>query len=462
MSVRDGRRSPHGARLPVRLGLRLLAAGAALVAAVIVSANCSRAPAQGDALVLLSSRSFDPSSRVAQALDRLVADTDILGPARFEIVAAPEVRPDGWAAALSAWDEARDAAATTEIAPRAVIALVGDLSVLTGVDPSIPERAPDALTSRVVDESALDASLERLARAAERLGGPLVLASAPIGKQGRIEVPELDAVVERIAGRPGFIDLRPDFRERERERLFTNGIDRLSTRGQQAFARALFVALCAEPAPIAARTDAERRARAQARALLQLAQGQRVEAAASLAASRAWPLPAVPTDPADRRAAVRDAALTLALEGPGAARRGWSALADAEATPGLALACRFIMQQAVAPSPAEPFEAALVAVLDAVRARDPQAALLAKRVVAQHPRRIEAWMLLELAGIVASPPTEVRREARAQLALEPHAVVPFEVADTLLDDWPRCLDSLPALYLASQPFADADAAITRP
>ena len=63
-------------------------------------------------------------------------------------------------------------------------------------------------------------------------------------------------------------------------------------------------------------------------------------------------------------------------------------------------------------------------------------------------------MLLELAGIVASPPTEVRAEARARLAQLPDAVVPAEVAGALLDDWPRCLNALPALYLAQQPFAE--------
>jgi hypothetical protein len=63
-------------------------------------------------------------------------------------------------------------------------------------------------------------------------------------------------------------------------------------------------------------------------------------------------------------------------------------------------------------------------------------------------------MLLELAGIVASPPTEVRDEARAALARDPDGLVPAEAAAALLDDWPRCLNALPALYLAQQPFAE--------
>ena len=416
-----------------------------------LAAACSRpAAAPGDTLVLLASRSFADSDRAAALLDGLAAATDILGPAHVEVVAAPQARPQDFARLLA--ERPADGRGL-----RAVIALLGDLSVLQDVDPSIQSRPPTTLSSRVVDGEALDDAVEQLERAAQAQGGRLVLASAPLGRQGRIEVRELLAVRARYQARPGFIDLQATFRPLEGEALFTNGIDRIGPEGQAVLARAVFAALCEDPGPIAPRDAAERRARAQARALARFAEGRRAEAAAELAVARGLAGGAAKADgPAAARATLREAALALALEGREAAAASLDTLRAAEPTPGLALLVRLVAEVADHPPAAEPFEAALVAVLDAVHARDPQSVRAAKALVTEHPERVEAWMLLELAGIVASPPTEVRDEARAQLARFPHAVVPAEVAGALLEDWPRCLDALPALYLAQQPFAEGD------
>ena len=427
------------------LGLRR--AAPALLALVATAAGCSRPDATpGDTIVLLASRSLAEGDRARSRLGQLAASTDVLGPVRFELVSAPEAGPQDFASLLDGLDGAGGL--------RAVIALLGDLSALRDVDPSQPNRAPATLTSRVVDTAALDQAVERLERAAGRRGARLVLASAPLGRQGRVEVPELLDVGGRFATRAGFIDLQSAFRPLEERELFSNGIDRLDPAGQELLARALFTALCEDPGPVAPRDGDERRARAQARALRCVAQGRRDEAAAALALARQQPLGDTPGSPAEVRAAVRDAALTLALEGPEAAAEPWSRLGSAKSAPGLALTGRLITQQGFDPPPDEPFEAGLVDALDAVRARDPQAARRAKQLVADHPQRIEAWMLLELAGIVASPPTEVRDEARAALARDPDGLVPPEAAAALLDDWPRCLNALPALYLAQQPFAE--------
>ena len=419
----------------------------AAVCAGALPAACSRPAAPpGDTVVLLAARSFADSDRAAALLDGLVAATDVLGPARFEVVAATQARPQDFAGLLGE-------RVAGDGGLRAVIALVGDLSVLHDVDPSIRDRQPTELTSRVIDGETLDDAVARLERATEARGGRLVLASAPLGRQGRIEVRELLAVRERFRGRPGFIDLQAAFRPLEDEKLFTNDIDRIDPAGQAVLARTVFTALCEDPGPIAPRDAAERRARALARALTHFACGRRTEAAVELAAARE--LAAAATGPGAMRAAVREAALVLALEGRGAAAAPLAALRTAaEPPPGLALAARLLSDEAGGPPAAEPFEAALVAVLDAVRARDPQAAQAAKALVTEHPERVEAWMLLELAGIVASPPTEVRDEARARLANVPHPVVPADIAGALLADWPRCLDALPALYLAQQPLLE--------
>ena len=422
------------------------ARAAARVAAVALAlAGCSRSAATpGDTIVLLASRSFADSDRAAALLDGLAAATDVLGPARFEVVAAQQARPQDFARLL-AERPAGDGGL------RAVIALLGDLSVMQDVDPSIENRKPTELTSRVLDVDALDAAVDELAQAAEAQGGRLVLASAPLGRQGRIEVRELLAVRARYQARPGFIDLQATFRPLEGEALFTNGIDRIGPEGQAVLARAVFAALCEDPGPIEPRDAAERRARAQARALAHLAAGRRAEAAAELAAARGL------AAAAGSRDTLREAALALALEGREAVAASLDALRSAAATPGLALMVRLASDDPGGPPAAEPFEAALVAVLDAVRARDPQAVRAAKALATAHPDRVEAWMVLQLAGIVvASPPTEVRDEARARLARFPHAVVPAEVSGALLADWPRCLDALPALYLAQQPFAAGD------
>jgi hypothetical protein len=426
---------------------RTRAAPVLLLALVALAAGCSRpAATAGDTIVLVASRSLADSDRAAALLERLAASTDVLGPARFELVSEPEAGPQDFARLVAGRSGAGGL--------RTVIALLGDLSVLQDVDPSILNRAPATLTSRVVDYVALDAAVEQLVRAAGQRGGRLVLASAPLGRQGRVEVPELLDVGGHFAKWPGFIDLQAVFRPHEARGLFSNGIDRLDAAGQVVLARALFAALCADPGPVAPRDGVERRARAQARALRGLAEGRRAEAAEALASARQQPLGDAPASPAETRAALRDAALALALEGPEAAAKPWSRLDAAASTPGLALTGRLITQQAGGPLPEEPFEVGLVAVLDAVRARDPQAARQAKQLVADHPQRLEAWMLLELAGIVASPPTEVRDEARAALARDPDGLVPAEAAAALLDDWPRCLNVLPALYLAQQPFAE--------
>ncbi|HZL99891.1 MAG TPA: hypothetical protein VFD43_06530, partial [Planctomycetota bacterium] len=154
--------------------------GRLAAAAVALLAVCSLAPAgPGDTVVLLAARSLADSERAAALLDGLAAETGILGPARFEILAAPQASPRDFARLL---DGRRAERAGAEGGLRAVIAVLGDLSVLQGVDPSIPDRKPDALTSRVVEQQELDAAVEALARAAARQGARLVLASAPLGR----------------------------------------------------------------------------------------------------------------------------------------------------------------------------------------------------------------------------------------------------------------------------------------
>ena len=198
--------------------------------ALSAAAACARPAPPGDTLLLLGARSFGADSRAAELLDDMAAATDVLGPARFEIVRAAS--PDRFADALRGHDGLR-----------AVIALVGDLSVLHGVDPTVWPRFEPELTSRVPDLDALDEALDRLRRAVAERGGTLVLATAPLGMQGRIEVPELLGVHAHLRERARdldvpLLDLAAHFADLDPAPLFANGIDVLDGYGDDELARA--------------------------------------------------------------------------------------------------------------------------------------------------------------------------------------------------------------------------------
>ena len=421
--------------------------------ALSAAAACARPAPPGDTLLLLGARSFGADTRAAELLDDMAAATDVLGPARFEIVRAAS--PDRFADALRGHDGLR-----------AVIALVGDLSVLHGVDPTVWPRFEPELTSRVPDLDALDEALDRLRRAVAERGGTLVLATAPLGMQGRIEVPELLGVHAHLRERARdldvpLLDLAAHFADLDPAPLFANGIDVLDGYGDDELARAVWTACLEDTSPLPARDDAERAARAEARALQAIHRGQ-VEA---------WPAlidAALTGEPATARHATRRAALRSLRDGLPATAADWAAIEPAHVElPALAIGRSLAAGSATAtgfrgaPSK-DPVARQLLGILDALAAweQDPTdadaAALMLARadeLLSLRPDRLESWLALQVVSAYLFPGRDLRVEARDSLARFPRTAVSLRTVDLVFDRWPQAVDSLPALLAAARPFA---------
>lgn len=430
-----------------RRAVRLLAAfvfAPSLVAGWLIAPACAPAPAASAAgtdrtIVLLSARAFDGSDRVARHLRSMADATDVLGPVRFAVREAPDGALDALPGALEGLADVR-----------AVVALLGDLSVLDGLDPSIRDRGAGRLHSRVVRPGRVESAVAALERAAGRLDARLVLATAPVGMQGRVEVPELLQVAERLRARHDVLGLGGCFRALEPAPLFSNGIDRLDAYGHDELARALFVALCEDPGPVPPRNAAERAARTEARALLALAAGDferfGLEAQTALRGS-------APT----ARHAMRRAAIAAALRGPDAGAAEVDGVdAGTDGVPGLALWRALRDESHETAAPGDPFEAGLADAIRAITRSDPDCAGLADALVGAAPHRLEAWIVLHLAlqraPDAAHASADVRAEARTNLAHFPRTAVADRLTARLFHAWPATLTSLPAIYLASRPF----------
>jgi hypothetical protein len=410
-----------------------------LLMLAVVLAACGEAPGasetEGSVILLLAGNTFAEGDRPARLLNEAAAATDILGTVRFEIISAPDAAPGRLPALLEGRGEVR-----------AVIAILGDLSVLDGVDPSDPARVPDRLTSRRLPREELLGCLADLEQRSRILQATFVPATAPLGKQGRLEVPELLEVADMIRSRGPCLDLAAAFTDLEDAWLFTNGIDRLDAYGQDELVRAIFLALCEDPGPVPPRTQAERAARGEARALQHLVRGRLPEFLE--AADRALVEP-----PWTPRHAARQAAITAASEGLApAVERMRTVDVGTEPVPGLALIQRLIVLQSSALPPPDSFEAQLVAVLDQLGEGEPGAGEAASTLTDRYPQRIEAWLVLQLASLLGPRPRDVRSEARHCLQSFPRSAVDDTVAGLLLDGWPASVVSLPAVLLGSLPF----------
>jgi len=422
-----------------------VAIGRSLVAvALAVSVACSGDGGTGsrDTIALLAGNALAGSDRVARLLDEIAAVTDILGPARFEIV-------DGRGAELG---DLGDLADRRDL--RAVIALVGDLSVLQNVDPTLGARRLRVLSSRRVDTEALEEALDRLATRVDGLGARLVLATHPLGTQGSVEVPELAAVAELLRGRGAVLDLAAHFAPLESSALFENRIDRLNAFGHDELARAILRWLVEEGGPaLPPRTEDEALARAQTRALwtwLRGPQGEFEEQARR----------ALRETPRSPRARVRAAALDAALDPAG--RRwcaGWQAVPrpgddDRDAPSGRALALRLCGETRTADvETSDPLERGLLHLLDAIEDRDGSAFERARELCDAFPHRLEAWIGLDLAARWTRSRQPVWSEARATLGAISGGPIPARRALVLRGGWPESVAVLPSLLVASRPFA---------
>ena len=392
----------------------------------------ARAP---DVVLLVGADTFAGGNRVAQLLADATSASDVLGPARFEVLAVPGGSPAELAARLL-----ERLARAADV--RAVVAVLGDLTALTGIDPSerLPERRE--LSSREPRIAEVLAARRAMADDARAAGAVFLAATAPLGRQGRVEVPELLDVARALGEAGPVVDLQSGFLARADEPLFTNGIDRLDDYGHDELAREVLPALLAALPP---RDEDERIARLQALALEHFAQGREADWRALL--------PEVQAAPARTpRAAVRRAALLSAADGLLAHTADWAAIDPGAETdvPGL-LTARLMLHLPTGSLPArDPMELGFQAVTQAVAEGSPRAADLAAALVDAYPERLEAWLALQLVGAGVGPPRDCRGMARRTLRLFDHGALSVTQAERLLDDWPAALNALPALVCASR------------
>lgn len=404
----------------------------AVVAYLALTAACSpTGPSVDDDTIVLVTANACASPRAAERLEDALAVSDVCGAVSVTWTTAPRATPDDVAATVAQLDGT----------PRAVIAVLGDRTLLRGIDPADPvEAARSGLTSRHVDVDAWLAETRAL-----RASGVLV-ATAPLGRAARVEIPELVEAADalRDAGLVD-IDLGATFADTGDRVLTERGYDVLDAFGEQLVVRALFAALVADALP--ARDEAEQAARREARALDAWLH-RRDDWRDALAAA----LDDVAPPPTLRHAA-RRAALDLARDGwrAGAALTDLDVPRDDPDAPGLAIALMFDGRPPVDWTPSDPVEAALLAALrDLPTARERLVAL-----TAEHPHRLDAWIGRQLVALADPRPSRLRGRAMRALDAHAHAAPPLDAAIELATPWPGGAAAvLPALVAAQRPFAD--------
>lgn len=409
---------------------RALARSVFIAAAALAAACAPAGPrVDGDTLVLVAANTL-ASPRAGELLDDALSVTDVCGEVSVVTLRAPRSTPRAVA----------EAVATLDGTPRAVIAVLGDRTLLEAVDPlALPDV--DGLVSRRVDVEAWLAGVADL-----RARGVLV-ATAPLGFPGRVEIPELVEAAEalRDAGLVD-VDLAAAFVEAGDERVLTErGYDVLDTFGEQLVVRALFDAIAFDDV-VPPRDDAERAARRETRAL-----------DAWLLGRDGWrALVATAVDdeapPPSLRHAARRAALRTARNGwrGGAAYDTLTVPPDDPDAPGLALALVLAGRAPSGWTPSDPVEAGLLAALaDPGTAPERLAAL-----TAAHPHRLDAWFARQLVDLATTRPKHLRGRALRALDAHRYAAPPLDAALDLATPWPgAAADVLAALVAAQRPFA---------
>ncbi len=432
--------------------------------------RAAQSPAGGrDVVLLLASETLGGSARAATLLQGMCDGTDVLGAVRFEARSLP-----------GAWPADGGAAVDGRTDLRTVIAIVGDGALLPGVDPNAPPRPADVLISRDIDADALAHSLVDLRRSVAATGADLVLCSAPLGMQGRVEMPELLAaravVLADSAKGSGSttLDLGGHFEGLERSPMFADGIDTLDDFGHDELARVLWRAILAEDSPLAPRDDSERAARAEARAFLALYDG---DLDAFEEQGRALMSVEGPTRGSNMRRAIFGTALDKrrsetahSSHGEPTGTKGddrWYELIgryDLKSlerppevrTAGVRLAAFIATAWDDQLSPTGGIEPEIIRVLagthlydDVGGARD-----RAEALVDEHPHRIEAWAALQFAWAFHPPLRDRRAEALGHLEQFTRGAANIRAARKVFDAWPMRMRWLPALIAASHPYAE--------
>ena len=407
-----------------------------LAALALLLPGCHDAvdPAANERILLLASELFGGGDRCARVLNDMVASSGVMGDGRFTVVTASN--GDG-ESLLEALRTAPDA--------RAVVVIVGDSSLLTGIDTNARFPEHKQITSRVVDTAALESTLDQLRELAATRGMHCVLATHPLGRQGRLELPELVDVADLVRQHGATLDLAAAFAARESELLFAHGVDVLDNYGHDVLADTIFKALLGEAPLIPAQDLEESAARDEIAALLVWARGD--DELFRWAAHRVLREP-----PVGAVQGVRQATIATLRNGltPGSRQR-WTeleGLPGAGHVPGLALGQMITSGKLPPANSSDPDEQALAKVLSAFT--DPEGAgdplAVADSLVAAGPHRASAWLALEFAARLTKQRRGVSRLALRHLQTLEGVVSPARW-EQLSSSWPDCLGALPALTL---------------
>jgi hypothetical protein len=393
-----------------------------------------------DHILLVGGRTFAGGSRVEETLNAMAAASGVIGDSRFALLSEADFARKNFAAILKTWGK-----------PRAILAVVGDLSYMKGIDPTvgIPVNQ-NVLSSRKINEARLATAMDRLEANARLHKVPLVFVTAPLGKQGRVETPELLRVARAVRERDSTLDLQALFQERESTPLFLNGIDILDNFGHEETARLIFKEICSPNSLLPARTDEERQARATQRALdaWMAADESGFEAAAKEA------LRSTSTTTLGK---VRQAAVYTARDGFKASWRRWASIDSEEsqsAPLGLTLALALSRRAPASLTSSHPFEAKLLAVAKLILSNNrTEAWNSSQELIAQYPHRPEAWIISKIASRTAHQ-QDVMSDAQFFLTLEAMGWQPIaknRVLEALQTESGATM-SLPVMLIASAPY----------
>ncbi|MFT7462859.1 MAG: hypothetical protein ACI9EF_001201 [Pseudohongiellaceae bacterium] len=435
-------------RLVIRHRIPLAAPLAMMLALLLPCCADAVDPHAAKRILLLGGNLFAEGDRCAQVLNDMVAVSGVLGDAHFEVLAAPGASPEELIDLLRGAPDAR-----------AVIAIVGDLSVLRGVDTNKQFPQHKKLSSRVVNNKQLDHALTALQTVANERGMDWVLATHPLGLQGRIEVPELVAVAEHLRDRGATLDLATAFAARERELLFTNDVDVLDEYGHDALAETILLALLDDDAPMRAEQPGQTSARRELSALLAWASGD--DARFRWSAHRALQEPAV-----DAAQATRQAAISTAISGlTPQTRRLWQQIDSTSAAaeiPGLAAGRLLSAGNPQGHASDVPTTQGLAALAAAMKSslgngdrqggnRSSAVLAAADDWVAASPQHASAWLGLEFAVRISRQRKSPAKLAAIHLQAYQHIVAP-ERWEQLSQSWPENLSALPALAILERTF----------
>jgi hypothetical protein len=419
--------------IPVLAGILFTALGLAS------SESLLPAPPQ-DHILLAGGRTFAGGSRVEETLNAMAAASGVIGDSRFALLSEADFARKNFATVLKIWGK-----------PRAILAVVGDLSYMKGIDPTvgIPVNQ-NVLSSRKINEARLATALGRLETNARLHEVPLVFATAPLGKQGRVETPELLRVARAVRERDSTLDLQALFQERESTPLFLNGIDILDNFGHEETARLIFKEICSPNSLLPARTDEERQARATQRALDAWMEAD--EPGFETAADEA--LQYTPTTTLGK---VRQAALYTARDGFKASWRRWASIESEEtqsAPLGLALALVLARRTPASLASSHLFEAELLAIAKMILSNNrTEAWNNSRELIAQYPHRPEAWIISKIASRTAHQQA-VASDAQFLSTLEAMGWQPIAKNRVLeaLQTKSGATMSLPVMLVASAPY----------